>query len=398
MSRTIRTPGRGVTVEATWSGGTPNAAGLKKRSRSAGRRPGAAPDEAVVEAELAVKLNGGSPLACDATSSAALTVSPWPPGSTLRKPPGVLLGQGRGRRQRQRGGERDERRRSHEGSIARIGPFRTGAVDGTPAVRWDRPVTKYDAFGREIGKDPLESLGWRDEPPTMPVETAVAEEAPAPAEAAPSAPVTPPVFVRRGPRRRGRGGRGSLLAVVVVLGAVGLFAGSSGQDLGEVIPDVDVDVNVPEISRAAPERPPRGLEAGSLLRRAEFAAALARLRAEKLGRLTFVRIAPERIDARLLSSGGRLRNVQVRHDGEFRDFGASAGGFGFVATVPFARVDPAVPARLTRAAARRLRLSPARLDYLVVTAAGGEIRWGAYFKGGQYLLADADGRIVRRVS
>lgn len=260
---------------------------------------------------------------------------------------------------------------------------------------WDRRVAEYDAFGRKIGEDPLESLGWQAEPPaTAPPKPASSAIVAEPAESAPAAPAPAaqppparPTFVRRRPRRRGAMAR--LLVLAGVAGAVGLFA--LGGDAVRDAPEVGVPAEVPD-------RVPVGLQRGSLLRPADFAAAMRRLREERLGRLTLVRVAPERIDARLLTRGGRLRSVQVRHDGELRAFAASGGGFGFVDTFAFSSVDAAVPERLTRAAAKRLGRPVTRLDYLVVTATGGDIRWGAYFKGGQYFLADARGRIIRRVA
>jgi hypothetical protein len=212
-------------------------------------------------------------------------------------------------------------------------------------------VAKYDAFGREVG------------------------EAPA-------------IFVPDRPRRPRRRRRvlGPLLFVAGAAAVFGLFAADAGQDLRDALPDTG--------ATQAPARVPAGLEPGSLIAHDSFAAALERLRASRLGRLTLLRVAPERIDARLLTRGGRLRNVQLRHDGRLRDFGASAGGFGFVDTIAYARVDRAAPERLTRSAAKRLGVPVARVDYVVLTTLG----WSVVFKGGRQFAADAHGRGLRRIS
>ena len=57
--------------------------------------------------------------------------------------------------------------------------------------------------------------------------------------------------------------------------------------------------------------PPKGVSGRSLVRRDHFAAALAKLSGSEL-RLTHLRVAPERIDAQLLTRAGALRSVQVQ--------------------------------------------------------------------------------------
>jgi hypothetical protein len=142
---------------------------------------------------------------------------------------------------------------------------------------------------------------------------------------------------------------------------------------------------------------PAGLEAGSLIRSGELRRALAELRSKQLGRVQILRLAPERIDAGLLSSNGRLQSVQLRHDGEFQEF-SSTPGLGHLEAIPWARLNPAAPARLVRQAARRLNRPVDRIDYLVPSLIQGQVIWGAYFKGGQIFQGDARGRLFRRVS
>jgi pyruvate/2-oxoglutarate dehydrogenase complex dihydrolipoamide acyltransferase (E2) component len=288
------------------------------------------------------------------------------------------------------------------GQVPVAGGSEPASLDGAAVLRWYRPVAEYDAFGRKIGEDPLEGLGWKAGGAAAPPAEAAGHAAPAraaeaaapaaPEAAAPAAepaapPAARPVFVRRRPRgRRPARGLARVLLVAGAAGALALYAGDASQEIRDSMPAA------PEATLRA--RPPAGLQDGSLIRRASFGTAVARLRSAGLGRLTLLRVAPARIDARLLTRGGRLRNVQLRHDGELRDFGASAGGFGFVDTIPFSRVDLAAPERLARAASRRLGVLPARVDYLVLTTAG----WSVVFEGGRQFAADRAGRHLRRIS
>ena len=113
----------------------------------------------------------------------------------------------------------------------------------------------------------------------------------------------------RPPRRR-RGGRGIgfvlLIAVFVfvvplVCGGVVIFNAVDG--VSETVRDsLDATIKAIPATPEAPAVPPKGVSGGSLVRRANFAAALAQLRASEL-RLTHLRLAPDRIDAQLLTRG-----------------------------------------------------------------------------------------------
>ena len=61
-------------------------------------------------------------------------------------------------------------------------------------------------------------------------------------------------------------------------------------------------------------------------------------------------------------------------------------------------LDPRAPQRLTRAAAKRVGRPVTAIDYLVPSRSDGKITWGAYFKNGAIFLADARGRITRRIN
>jgi hypothetical protein len=280
------------------------------------------------------------------------------------------------------------------------------AVDVRPHVRSDAVVPKYDAFGREIGDDPLESLRENTNP--VPAETPrveVSERAPEVAEREPAVSepetaawsgahepeseqqrivIAPPEFVR--PRRR-RGGFGlaGLLVLVAGIGAIGLV-GNSAVDKGEDL----IESIAPELPDAEPDAPPPvGLEADSLVREDNYAAALKTLAGSGLGRPTSLRIAPDRIDAQLLQ-GNTLHIVQITPDGELRDLGSSQGSGRPIA---FKAVDPAAPERLVRRGATR-KSPPREINYVLISP-GPPPSLGAYFKSGRVVIGDAHGRVQR---
>ena len=257
-------------------------------------------------------------------------------------------------------------------------------------------MPKYDAFGREIGDDPLETLRETTNPvPAEPprVEVAAPEDETAawsgghePESAPPQIVIAPPEFVR--PRRRRRGFPVILVLGVIVAG-IGLAANSvvdEGKDLIDraipELPDVDVD--------AAPDAsPPAGLQAESLILEDNFADAIKTLAGSGLGRPTSLRIAPDRIDAQLLE-GGTIHVVQITPDGELRDFGSSQGSGPVIA---FKAIDPAAPERIVRKGATRK--SPARdIDYVFISRSPSQTV-GAYFKNGRIVIGDAHGRPQR---
>jgi hypothetical protein len=180
-------------------------------------------------------------------------------------------------------------------------------------------MPKYDAFGREIGEDPL--AGWRAEE-AAPREAVPDEPAPAPAPAAESAPVDPPraaapperprlpsqrVVRIEMPRRRRPRVVARLIILLVVLGLGASLAVNGGRELEDAIRDI------PPVEAEGP--PPVGLERGSLVRPAELRRAFAQLQDANLGRVYTLRLAPERIDAQLITGGGVRSSVQLRHDG-----------------------------------------------------------------------------------
>jgi hypothetical protein len=314
-------------------------------------------------------------------------------------------------------------------------------------------VPKYDAFGREIGEDTLAGLGGGSEVKPTPVpaeatwqqridqteatweaaerievariETA-ADAADAKAERTEdarqqaagdsrwTAPVTPAPSGRKQPltitlpvsqqlssgtaRRRAR--RVLVLVVIVIIAVFAiplLIAGFAiVNTVGDATREIDGAIKIarPELPKAAPT----GLAGASLVRQDRFGPAMRRLQEKGYGRLTNVRVAPERINAQFLTKDGALLNVQLDSDGKLQSFGKSGTGFKS-ATIPFSRVDAAAPERLTRRSAERLGKTPKQLDYMVLTQGGpkGNL-WAVFFKGGGNIQGFPDGRIWRRVS
>jgi hypothetical protein len=277
-------------------------------------------------------------------------------------------------------------------------------------VVWDRRVPKYDAFGREIGEDTLKGLGGkpksrRDASPVRAPERKAAVPAPPLEGSGPEAPRQRQVTPARAPAapparvvRRSGAGRGCLgsavtvitVAAVAIGGAAGLIGGSGGSS-GTITGPAKPQQAAPAAAA------PRGVGPRSLVRRANLAAALRRLRSTEL-RLDHLRVAPERIDATLLTRGGRLRSVQVQPGGATERFGPDSGpGFDGASTIPFARLNPAAPERLARRGAAKLHVPVAKLMYLLPTFSSGTLTWAAYFPHSRYVLGDAAGRYVRSV-
>jgi hypothetical protein len=271
-------------------------------------------------------------------------------------------------------------------------------------------VPEYDAFGREIGEDTL--APWRQGSTALPPQPAADEprrQAAAPAAvtagdplgAATAPPAAPPPRPRahapaagfRPPRRRRRRGVRFVILLAILWGGFNLVG-----TLADKVEDASREITIPGLRPPTPADEPTGLAAGSLLRPTAFQRAMADFRRRDIGRIQSLRVAPERINASLLTPKGTLVSVQVSSGGEFQRFSESGAGFGGLETIPYRRLDPRVPQRLTRAAAERLGKPVSQINYLVPSLTQGEITWGAYFKSGEIFIADARGRIIRRIS
>jgi hypothetical protein len=245
-------------------------------------------------------------------------------------------------------------------------------------------VAKYDAFGREIGEDTLSGLGGGSvvEQPASDIETSTLADDPAVA-----APPPQPAAARP-PRSARRTRRSWRLAVFFVILGLGIQ--------GAVRSGVDLDGD--DTTAVAPAKPfvvgEEPAEGASLLTAKRFGAAMDKLRASGPGRLFTLRLAADRIDVQVDTPDGKIRVVQVSRALEVRTLTTVQGGFG-VDTFSFDAVRPGAPARLIRAAARRLHQPRSNVDYLVVTPFDDEISWAVYFKNGRYALGDARGRLQR---
>jgi hypothetical protein len=266
-------------------------------------------------------------------------------------------------------------------------------------------VGEYDAFGRKVGEDPIAESGWRSEvSPPEPVgapEPAVSEPPVVQADQGPVPDIAfSPQQVARGLARVVR-----LFVFIVILGAIAgaltTLGGNGTSGIGSDRPAVSIPSLPPEdltgpTTPAVADKPPAGLQPGSLLRRSEFSRAMTRLRARGFGRLTNLRVAADRINVQLVTPGGRLRNVQVDPGGKVREISISGPGFGFVGALAYDQIDRAAPERLTREAARRRETSPTRVDYLVMFELGDDVVWSLFFKNGAHFQADAAGHLQRR--
>jgi hypothetical protein len=300
-------------------------------------------------------------------------------------------------------------------------------------------VPKYDAFGREIGEETLQGLGetskpawerdWEQERADREAAFQSAAEAPpAPAspkaaEAAPAAPEAPPAQAtsvrpdaeqrralaaqitsalkqaeaakRAQPQftapARKSAGRGCLVAMIVFISVAGLLvAGVVG-----LVSSVDVKSGGSGITVKPSKPDPKGFDQGSLVREANVADALTQIQSEG-GKITNLRVAPERIDAQLLTPQGRLRSVEIRPGEELQRVSPDSGsGFDNTPTIPISRINPAAPQRLARAGAERLKVRVSTLQYAVPTLAANQLFWTAYFLHGRYVLGDARGRFRR---
>jgi hypothetical protein len=272
-------------------------------------------------------------------------------------------------------------------------------------------VPEYDAFGREIGEDTLSQ--WKQGSSALPPEPApqraasptsaavtagdplgspVAAQAALPQAAAPQ-PRRTPAFDPGLRRRRRR--RGTKLGLLLVAGWIAFNLIGT---LADKVEEAARTITVPKLSPPAPAEQPTGLGAGSLLRPAAFERAMRAIRRRGIGRLQHLRVAPERIDATLRTPRSTLVNVQVSTADGFQRFSESSPGFPATNTIPYGRLDPRAPQRLTRGAAERLGRPVTQVNYLVPSVSDGKITWGAYFKNGAIFLADARGRITRRIN
>jgi hypothetical protein len=243
-------------------------------------------------------------------------------------------------------------------------------------------VAERDAFGRESG----------EAAPTIGARESLREPEPEPA----SAPASEPAPDRE-QRNLGPGARTAASLVVALLIVAGIttavIVGIGGKDASISSGGLSVASNVAVPSTASPQpatKPGTPAAQRSLIGRRALTGALQRLRGR--GRLRLLQVAPDRVDAQLVTRAGSLRNVQVTADGALRDFGLGGSAAGGLPTIALAQVDAAAPGRIVRAAARRAGRKPSRVDYLVLLKLPTGLSWNVYFKPDSlHFMADGHG-------
>lgn len=245
-------------------------------------------------------------------------------------------------------------------------------------------MAEKDAFGRDVGEDPLGAMGWEDTGIAAPPTALAPESAPG------AAPGTP----------RRAGVLRALISVVVVVAALGGVAVIAVPRVVDAVQSLEDELeDQPVVPRGADEpdaTPPAGLQRGSLVLRGNLAPALRRLEQRSDGgRVRLLRIAADRIDAQVITPEQRLRNLQHRFTGETQVLSdTSAPGIGTAATFAWDDVDPSAPRRIVERAVRGK--SSRELSYLVLLDTG-RLRWSAFLDSGTGFTAGPDGRGVRPI-
>jgi len=297
-------------------------------------------------------------------------------------------------------------------------------------------MPKYDAFGREIGEDTLAGLGGdpgsTPQPTPSPVpadgwsEPSGRDEAPAPAvfSGGSEVPIAPPpaqepasftipgqipVAGRPKKTRRGTSGLGCLIGLVVLAAviagpiiAIVAIVGETADTIDTVRDGIrDAQDGITATTEPGQEAlpPPSGITGRSMLAPATLGKAMQALQQQD-GRLGGITIWPERVGVDLVAERDVYRNVTLWHDGRLDagdpiDVGIARDIIGWD------RIDPVVPRRMVVRSAKRLGIPPSRIDYV-----SGQfdvfddepLRWLAYFKGGQIMQGDENGRPERRIS
>ena len=280
-------------------------------------------------------------------------------------------------------------------------------------------MAEHDAFGRKEDDDPLEAMGWADQP--APAAETVELESPAPLQ--PEPPVAPPAEPETaaaapralsGDERKLAERRAALAAlkasraqrprsplrwvaraffvivVLIIAGSVFAIGAIDGEvEEGRVVEATPVEE---DSGRGAPAGPPGALDRRSMILRGNLAPALRGLQREMGGRPRVVRVEAERVDV-VAQRGGDVVVGQARWDGRPRVLSRSPGGTT-VGTYAWGDVDLSAPRRAVRGALRRAGRPSSALQYLVLMDAAG-LRWTVVVTGapGGFVSADPSGRV-----
>jgi hypothetical protein len=264
-------------------------------------------------------------------------------------------------------------------------------------------VTEYDAFGNPIERNGSSTTATASASTTHAPAVTPSPVAPTPASTTPppvalAAPI--PLFPTYGPSKTTWGERviGFLIFLVFAapLGIGGYVAYNAFHTAKDSVEGVAIKAH--GIAPATPSTgsaPATPAASGvSLLHASTLRKALASARRDPGGRLTLLRIAPERVNLQLARKGGGLNLVELRADGG-RSVVQSPGTPN--KPITFARVDVHAPSRLVRQAAHRLGRSTKSIDYVVLNDVFDGLHWFAYFKGGAAFQGDAHGHVTRRI-
>jgi hypothetical protein len=282
-------------------------------------------------------------------------------------------------------------------------------------------VSDRDAFGNLIENDRAAATGLSGDDPLGPASAPSPAPAPAPAAfatatAPPPPPPFPPTPLPAPSSTRVKGSwdiTDKLVGLffnaifVVPLGIGGWFAYATWHDTAK--PAINAIKNIqngnlpgtpdPGQDPATPAKPaagpPHGLSARSLLKPAALDRVLASARRDPGGKLSLLRLAPDRADVQLARRGGGMDILQLRYDGG-RSL-VKTPGTPQPNTITFSTIDTHAPQRLVTAAAHRLHRSTKSIDYVVLIHVLGKPMWSAYFTGGAAFQADTHGRITRRI-
>lgn len=134
-----------------------------------------------------------------------------------------------------------------------------------------------------------------------------------------------------------------------------------------------------------------------------FGGALAEIegRLRRGERVWLLRVARDRVNALTRLPNGDQRSIDV--DDSFGTRVTDSGSAGSHRGIPLSRVSALAPSLATTLAARQARISPRKLDYLVMTTSivpGGKADWQLFFRGvpqrDRHFAASLDGMTVRR--
>lgn len=261
-------------------------------------------------------------------------------------------------------------------------------------------MTARDAFGNPIGPSPSASTTATAPPSPTPVEPTLG--LPTPALTPEPAPLmlgaTFPTIPTYGPSKTSWWERLAGFAVFLVFAAPLAIGGFFAYSTFHTAKDAVEGVSIKSVVRATPTTTGGAKPAApqrNMLNAKNLRGALAAAKKDPGGRLTLLRVAPDRVNLQMAGKGGGLTLVQLGADGS-SSVTRSPGTPN--KTIGFARVDVKAPSRLVRQAAHRLGRSTKSIDYVVLINVLDGPRWSAFFKGGAAFQGDARGRIVRRIS